>query len=130
MGYLGYWRFLHVSRGTAALVYAAIVIYFVLLPAIFGAPIWMAHKAMLRAKHELMRPISEEFDKAFSLTLGNLRDHPRTLDNRLQRTSQLQRVHAILEHVPEWPVDFQILISLSPLALGIVIPLVKYLLTR
>jgi len=134
VGYLGYWQFRHGSGGTAALVYAAIVIYVVLLPAIFGAPIWIAHKAMLLAKHKLMRPISEEFDKAFSLTLGNLPDYPRTLDSHLQRTSKLQKVHAIIEPVPEWPVDFQIvrqfLISLSPWALAIIIPLVKYLLTR
>jgi len=134
VGYLGYWRFRHGSGGTAALVYAAIVIYVVLLPAIFGAPIWIAHKAMLLAKHELMRPISEEFDKAFALTLGNLQDYPRTLDSHLQRTSQLHKVHAIVEPVPEWPVDSQIvrqfLISLSPSALGIIIALVMYLLTR
>jgi hypothetical protein len=134
VGYLGYWQFRHVSGGTAALVYAAIGIYVVLLPAIFGAPVWFAHKAMLRAKNKLMRPISEEFDKAFSLTLGNVRDSAKTLENHLQRTNRLQKVHAIAKQVPEWPVDFQIvrpfLISLSPSALGIIIPLVMYLLAR
>jgi len=132
--YLGYWSFHHGELGTAILADAAIIMYVALLPLIFGAPLWTAHKAMLLAKDKLIRPVSEQFDKAFSLTLGNLRDSRKTVDNHLERTGQLQKVHSMVKQIPEWPVDFQIvrqfLISLAPPALGIIFPLLKYLLTK
>jgi len=107
--------------GTAYFAHIVILLYLILAPVAFFAPLSAAHRAMQRAKESLLLDIAYQFNQDFSQTSTNLTAPAKTLEENVKKINQLRELHKIADAFPVWPFDvatlrrFAVTIS-SPIA--------------
>lgn len=85
--------------------WSTIPIYLVLAPLSFVAPLLPFRQAMLKSKRNRLRWISRHFRRGLKaveqeVTKGTVKE------DQLSRLEQLQKIHATIRRLPEWPLDF------------------------
>ncbi|MGD9369377.1 MAG: hypothetical protein PVH87_26955 [Desulfobacteraceae bacterium] len=115
-----------------------ILIYLIVAPVAFFAPLGTARNAMLNAKNQLLLKISEQFNEDFSEAYKELEGSVEELKTTIDKVEQLQRIQALTVSFPVWPFDittlrrFALTVSSPFLTIGISIltDLIKNALTK
>ena len=103
-----------------------VILYIILAPLSFFAPLSAAHEAMRRAKSNLILQIARQFNQEFLTISENLSIPANDLKESVERIQQLQSLHNIAESFPVWPFDFdtirRFIITITSPLLTIAIP--------
>lgn len=83
----------------------AILIYVIVAPVNFFAPLGTARIAMLKAKNELLLKISKQFSNDFSVAYKGLDATASELKSIVDKVEQLQRIQELTQAFPVWPFD-------------------------
>lgn len=110
-----------------------LLVYVILAPIVFFAPIGAARSAMKAAKNEFILQIADQFEIETRRLQSFLVSDSNELKKSLERIEQLQKIHSIATKFPVWPFNVENIIRFfsaisSPFVLGIislVIDLVK-----
>ena len=100
------------TRGDTEYAYffhGAILLYLLLTPAIFFAPLSGAHAAMRNAKEDLLVQISDQFNTDYRKVSSVLSGTAEELDENIEKVEQLQRLHKLTTTFPVWPYNFSTL---------------------
>jgi len=84
-------------------------LYLILSAVCFFVPLGTAHVGMRKAKERLLESISQQFQRDYSLTHGELSNSSNTLKERLDKIEHLQRLYEVTDRFPVWPFDVQTL---------------------
>ena len=88
--------------------YISMIVYFLMAPVLFFAPLIQAHSLMRKAKGALLAEVAEQFDLEYRKLLDGLR-HDVLDPNEFTRVETIQKIYKIAEDAPEWPLDLGIL---------------------
>ncbi len=102
-----------------------IIVYLILAPVAFFAPIGAAHSSMKKAKNEAILHIADQFGADFTRLQMVLNADSDEIKERLNKLEQIQRIHNIVSHFPVWPFNTGNLVRflssvLSPLVIGLI----------
>jgi len=106
------------------------VIYILLAPIVFFAPIQAAHDAMQEAKNHEIQIISDHFEEEYKQIHNNLKKPMTSLRVHSDKIDELQKLYALVNTFPVWPFDIKIFAGfsatiLSPLFLTILSSLIS-----
>ncbi|HKJ39855.1 MAG TPA: hypothetical protein VJ972_13840 [Anaerolineales bacterium] len=82
-----------------------ILLYVIVAPLAFFAPLGTARNAMLNAKNQLLLKISKQFNEDFSEAYKELEGSADALKSTIDKVEQLQRIQALTVSFPVWPFD-------------------------
>ena len=105
--------------------HVVILIYLIVAPLAFFAPLGTARNAMLNAKNQLLLKISKQFNADFSAAYKELEGSAEQLKATIDKVEQLQRIQAVTVAFPVWPFDiatlqrFSLTISSPFLTIGL-----------
>jgi type IV secretory pathway VirB3-like protein len=123
-----YWVYTRNEFSTAYMVHGMVLLYFVLAPLVFVAPLWAAHDSMLRAKEDMMIQISRQFNKDFSLAYKELSSNAKALKDNIDKIEQLKKLYEVASTFPVWPFDMatiqRFLVTMTSPLSGLIIPLI------
>ena len=133
-----YYAWTHGTFSTAYYYHVALILYFILAPANFFAPLSSAHNAMQRAKDDLILRISRQFNQDFSKAYSELEGSAEELKDHIEKIEQLQRLHSMTNSFPVWPFDIDtirrfVLTMTSPVftvAVAVIINVLTNMLTQ
>ena len=120
------------ESATAYFFHFAVLLYLILAPLSFFAPLWAAHDAMSRAKDRLLEHIARQFKDDFSAAFNEIKGSSKSLKDNIEKIEQLQKLHHLAVSFPVWPFDsltlrrFFLTIS-SPIATVVLSVLIDYL---
>ena len=111
-----------------------LVLYLILSPLAFLAPIGTAHAAMQRARRNFLHRVADQLETDLAHLQNSFSASALELKNDLDKIEQLQRVHALALRFPVWPFNTANLVrffssTLSPVVLALA-PTVGNLLAR
>ena len=89
--------------------HVAFILYLILAPLSFFAPLVGAHNAMLVAKEKQIHKISKQFNQDFSRAYDQLERSADALKDNIEKIEQLQKLHKLTSEFPIWPYDFDTL---------------------
>jgi hypothetical protein len=101
-----------------------LVVYVILAPVIFFAPLGTAHSAMRQAKNEFLLQLSDQFQVERGRISAALASDSDELGAIIDRMEQLQKLYRIGKQFPVWPFNTQNIIRFassiaSPLVLAL-----------
>jgi hypothetical protein len=106
---------------------AFVILYASLLPLLFYGWIWAPHRAMVKARDALLKPLSAEFAKALDAPEAGARGEAEAVKNGTDYLEELQRRYKVIESTyPTWPVRKRRVTGLFSLAAS---PPLTYLLS-
>ena len=79
------------------------VLYAIISPLLFFAPLLVAHHAMRKAKNEFIAKISDQFDVEMARIETLLAADDTQLKNGVAKLEELQKLHALASKFPVWP---------------------------
>jgi len=82
-----------------------ILLYVIVAPLSFFAPLGTARNAMLNAKNQLLLKISKQFNADFSEAYQELEGSAEELKATIDKVEQLQRIQVLTISFPVWPFD-------------------------
>lgn len=85
--------------------HVVILLYVIVAPLAFFAPLGTARNAMLNAKNQLLLKISKQFNADFSEAYEELEGSAEKLKATIDKVEQLQRIQALTTSFPVWPFD-------------------------
>lgn len=102
-----------------------IIVYLLLAPIAFFAPIGAAHSSMKRAKNEAVMQIANQFEADFARLQIALSADSGEIKSKLEKLEQIQKLHNIVSRFPVWPFNTGSLVRffssiLSPLVIGFI----------
>jgi len=102
-----------------------LLVYLILAPVVFFAPIGAARSAMKAAKSEFLLQIAEQFEIDTAKVQSLLSADSEELKKSLEKLEQLQRIHDIATRFPVWPFNTENLVRFfssvfSPFVLGVI----------
>lgn len=108
----------------------AVLLYLVLAPVAFFAPIGSAHAAMARARHDFALKLSEHFDAEFAALEASLDLEGKVIRKNLDRIQRLQELHALTSGFPVWPFNVESMVRfitsiLSPVLVIVITVLIE-----
>lgn len=111
-----------------------IVVYLVVAPIVFFAPIGSAHSAMRAAKDKFLLSVSDQFEADRSKLMDALGKDSDELRSSIEKIEQLEKIHRLASNFPVWPFNTASLLrffssTLSPLLLAL-IPSIVALISR
>ena len=80
-----------------------LIVYMILAPIVFFAPIGSAHSAMKKARHEFIFTISNQFENDFKKIEWLLSKDSDDLKKGLEKIEQIQKIHNMATRFPIWP---------------------------
>jgi len=83
------------------------IIYFVLAPILFFAPIGAAHDAMLEAKNRELLNFSKQFEKDYDDLRNNLNLGAKEVEGRIKKITELRKLYDMVKTFPVWPFQLQ-----------------------
>ena len=84
-----------------------IVLYIIVAPLSFFAPLGTARNAMLKAKDALLLQISKQFNRDFSVAYDELDSTAEKLKEYTDKVEQLQKLQTLTASFPVWPFDVE-----------------------
>jgi len=80
-----------------------LVVYMVVAPIVFFAPLAAAHRSMREAKKSLLLKIDDRFAAAYNDIQDKLEDENTDLEGELKTFKELQELHDMVRKFPVWP---------------------------
>lgn len=97
-------------------------IYLILTPLLFYSLLWSPHKALLRARDEILHPLADEFQLESSKQIPKGKSKARSLKSKTDRLYEIKRQYELIrESFPVWPLDTK---SLRNLVTTSILPLI------
>ncbi len=111
------------------------LLYLVISPIAFFAPIGAAHDAMSQAKEQELMRIAAEFERSYRVLTQTLGEDYNAMRGPLRKLREIERLYRIVDGFPVWPFQAQklgqfALSVVSPLGLTIVSTVIAELITR
>lgn len=102
-----------------------VILYLILAPVVFFAPIGSAHKAMKNAKNQILFRVAEQYEKDFTKIENNLDTETDQLNKSLAKLDQLHKIHKMASSFPIWPFNTSSIVrffssTLSPLIIVLI----------
>lgn len=97
--------YLEQSFSSAWIAHFGFLIYLILAPIVFFAPLGTAHTAMRSSKKHYLLEISNQFNQDISKTYLEIRGEAGNLRDNIEKIEQLQRLYKLIESFPVWPFD-------------------------
>ncbi|MEZ6192821.1 MAG: hypothetical protein R3C45_16225 [Phycisphaerales bacterium] len=111
------------------------VLYIIVVPIAFYAPIWTAHINMKSTKHAELCAIADLFNDEYRTRVQGLRDNTPTTEGESDRIAEIKRLYEIVYAYPVWPFPFHKFLQffgvvLLPLALSAATTYLELLTTK
>ena len=111
-----------------------LVVYLIVAPLAFFAPIGSAHSAMKIAKDTFLLTLADQFEVDFLKVQAALASSSSELSTSIDKIEQLEKIHGLVSRFPVWPFNTANLVRffssiLSPLLLAL-IPTIISLVTQ
>jgi len=110
-------------------------VYVVLTPSLFIGWVLFPHRVMVKAREEVLQPLTAEFQQALIQSMPSTEQDTRTLIARTRRLAALkQHYDLVRETYPVWPVEISELNRLVatvglPVLLSLILPLITALIS-